>query len=254
VCVDQKSVNILLATPLGKKDQVSKSIQCNLSQMGARCELDMNNIVTASLEDLSPEEQQNFKALQEYMQVQFLAGIKKDRSGKVARLKEFELPAIRLNNNNIEIIPTVSKKPSSETPPMKTTVDSDELLASYIARLERLEDLEKDRALGFNNNETICSTPKANPQGSHPSLAPLPVNNGNFAYGFTPNLASGQYPQFEPHRPNMATPVEPMRVLVRPVLWSLFLINLCQFTTCRIRWFLPFLIQSVMLDLIIVQQ
>jgi hypothetical protein len=34
-------------------------------------------------------------------------------------------------------------------------VESDELLASYIARLERLEDLEKDRALGFNNNETI---------------------------------------------------------------------------------------------------
>jgi hypothetical protein len=144
----------------------------------------MNNIVTASLEDLSPEEQQKFKALQEYMQVQFLAGIEKDRSGKVARLKEFELPAIRLNDNNVEVIPTVSKKPPPETSPMNSTVESDEFLASYIARLERLEDLEKDRALGFNNNETDSSTPKANPQGSHPSLVPLPVNNGNFAYGF----------------------------------------------------------------------
>jgi hypothetical protein len=115
--------------------------------MGAWCELDMNNIVTATLEDLSPEDQQKFKALQEYMQVQFLAGVKKDRSGKVARLKEFELPAIRLNDSNIEVIPTVSKKPSSETPPMKSTVDSDELLASYIAHLEWLKDLEKDRAL-----------------------------------------------------------------------------------------------------------
>jgi hypothetical protein len=76
------------------KDQVAKTIQSNLSQMGARCGLDMNNIVTASLEDLSPEEQQKFKALQEYMQVQFLTGIKKDRSSKVARLKEFKLPAI----------------------------------------------------------------------------------------------------------------------------------------------------------------
>jgi hypothetical protein len=45
------------------------------------------------------------------MQVQFLAGVKKDRSGKVARLKEFELPTIRLNDNNVEVIPTVSKKP-----------------------------------------------------------------------------------------------------------------------------------------------
>jgi hypothetical protein len=200
-----------LATPLGKKDQVAKTVQFDLSQMGARCELDMNNIVTASLEDLSQEEQQKFKALQEYMQVQFLAGVKKDRSGKVARLKEFKLPVIRLNDNNIEVIPTISKKPPPDTTPTKSTVDSDELLASYIARLEWLENLEKDRTLGFNNNDANSSTPKANPQGSHPSLVPLPVNNDNFAYGLTPNLASCQYPQFQPHRPNMATPVEPMQ-------------------------------------------
>jgi hypothetical protein len=163
-----------------------------------------------SLEDLPPEEQQGYKAVQEYMHVQFLADIKKDRSGKVARLKEFELPATRLNNNNIEVISTVSKKTPPEITPTKSTAGSDELLASYITRLERLEDLEKDRALGFNNNDANSSTPKANPQGSHPSLAPLLVNNDNFAYGLTPNPASGQYPQFQPHRPNMATPVGPM--------------------------------------------
>jgi hypothetical protein len=55
--VNQKSVNILLATPLGKKDQVAETVQSNLGEMGAWCELDMNNIVTASLEDLSLEEQ-----------------------------------------------------------------------------------------------------------------------------------------------------------------------------------------------------
>jgi hypothetical protein len=138
VCVDQKSVNILLTTPVGRKDQVAKTIQSDLSQMGAQCELDMNNIVTASMEDLSLEEQQKFKALQEYIQVQFLTGVKKDRSGKVARLKEFELPAIRLNDSNIEVIPTVSKKPPPDTTPTKSTVGTDELLDSYIARLERL--------------------------------------------------------------------------------------------------------------------
>jgi hypothetical protein len=171
----------------------------------------MNKIVTASLEDLSPEEQQKFKALQEYMQVQFLTGVKKDRSGKMARLKEFELPAIRLNDSNIEVIPTISKKPPPDTTPTKSTVDSDELHASYIARLEWLQDLEKDRALGYNNNDANSSTSKANPQGSHPSLAPLPVNNDNFAYVLTPNIAPGQYPQFQPHKPNMATPVGPMQ-------------------------------------------
>jgi hypothetical protein len=145
------------------------------------------------------------------MQVQFLAGVKKDRSSKVARFREFELPEIRLNDNNIEVIPIISKKPSSETPPLKSTVDSDELLASYIVRLEQLKDLEKDRALGFNNNEANSSTPKANPQGSHPRLAPLPVNNDNFAYGLTPNPASGQYSQLQPYKPNMAAPVRPMQ-------------------------------------------
>jgi hypothetical protein len=125
VCVDQKSVNILLATLLRKKDQVAKTVQSNLNQMGARCDLDLNNIVTASLEDLPLEEQQSYKVVQEYMHVQFLADIKKDRSGKVARLKEFELPAIRLNDNNIEVISTVSKKPSPEITPMKSTAGSD---------------------------------------------------------------------------------------------------------------------------------
>jgi hypothetical protein len=110
------------------------------------------------------------------MQVQFLAGVKKDRSDKVARLKEFKLPTIMLNDNNVEVIPIVSKKPLPE-PSMKSTMESDKLLASYIAHLEHLEDLEKDRSLGFNNNETNSGTPKANPQGSYPSLAPLPVNN-----------------------------------------------------------------------------
>jgi hypothetical protein len=71
----------------------------------------------------------------------------------VARLKEFEVPVIKLNDNNIEVIATVSKKPLPKTLPMKSTVESDELLALYIARLEHLKDLEKDRSLGFNNNE-----------------------------------------------------------------------------------------------------
>jgi hypothetical protein len=114
-----------------------------------------------------------------------------DQSGKVARLKEFEVPAIRLNDNNIEVISTLSKKLPPDTIPTKSIVGSDELLASYIARLERLEDLEKDWALGFNNNDANSSTLKVNPQGSHPRLAPLSVNNDNFAYGLTPNPASG---------------------------------------------------------------
>jgi hypothetical protein len=88
------------------------------------------------------------------MQVQFLAGIKKDRLGKVARLKEFELPTIKLNDNKIEVIPNVSKPLPTSSSPMKSIVGDDGLLASYIASLECLEDLEKDRNTAYNNNET----------------------------------------------------------------------------------------------------
>jgi hypothetical protein len=162
------------------------------------------------------------------MQVQFLAGVKKDRSDKVARLKEFKLPTIMLNDNNVEVIPIVSKKPLPE-PSMKSTMESDKLLASYIAHLEHLEDLEKDRSLGFNNNETNSSTHKANPQGSYHSLAPLPINNANHACGLTLNPASGQYPQFQPLRPNWPHRSNRCRVPVRPVPWSWCPTSLCQF-------------------------
>jgi hypothetical protein len=130
----------------------------------------------------------------------------------VAGLKEFELPLIKLNENNVEEIPTVKQKTRPKSSPMKFTVESDGLLASYIACLERLEDLEKDRSLSYNNNETNSSSPKANPYGSYPILAPLHVvNNANYTYGMPPNPPFGQNLQFQPHRPNMAAPVEPVQ-------------------------------------------
>jgi hypothetical protein len=162
----------ILATPLGKKDLVSKTTLCSPSQMGSRCELDMNNIVTASMEDLTMYEEQKYHALQEYMKVQFLVGVKNDHHGKVARLEEFELLAIRLNDNKVEIVPTVSKPPPTSSS-QKSLVDSDEFLASYIAHLEYLEDLEKDRNIAYNNNETSSSAPKIYPHGVYPGLAPL---------------------------------------------------------------------------------
>jgi hypothetical protein len=123
----------------------------------------MNNIITASMEDLTPEEQQKYQVLQEY---------KKDHHGKVARLEEFELLAIRLNDNKVEVIPTVNKPPPTSSS-QKSSVDSDELLASYISHLEHLEDLEKDRNIADNNNETSRSAPKIYPHWVYPSLAPL---------------------------------------------------------------------------------
>jgi hypothetical protein len=76
------------------------------------------------------------------------------------------------------------------------------LLASYIARLESLEDLEKDRSIAYNNNnnEASSSAPKINPhEVVHPSSTPLPVTNvGNYAYGMPPESCIGQALSFQP--------------------------------------------------------
>ena len=62
------------------------------------------------------------------MKVQFLAGVKKDRHGKVARLKEFELPPIKLNDDMVEVITNVSKPPPTSSS-QKSTTDGDGLIA-----------------------------------------------------------------------------------------------------------------------------
>ena len=80
--------------------------------MGAWCELDKNNVIMVNIEELSEEDQRKYMELQEYIKQQFLSGVKKDRSGKVTIAQDFELPAIKLNNNKVEVIPAVSQTPS----------------------------------------------------------------------------------------------------------------------------------------------
>jgi hypothetical protein len=82
VCSTGKSVNTLLATPLGKY-LVLQPIMVNI-------------------EDLSEEDQRKYIELQEYVKQQFLSGAKKDRSGKVTMIQDFEMSSIKINNDKIE--------------------------------------------------------------------------------------------------------------------------------------------------------
>ena len=91
-------------------------------------------------------------------------------------MKEFELPAIKLNDNKVEVINVVNKSLPNPVTPQKSTVGSNELLASYIAHLERLEDLENDRTIAFNDNNVSSSNDPKIDRVVHPSLTPLPNN------------------------------------------------------------------------------
>ncbi|CAN6318944.1 unnamed protein product [Urochloa humidicola] len=70
---------------------------------GSWTDVDKNNIVMASIEELNEEEQRSYAALQEYIKQQFLTGMKKDRHGKITREEEFKMPAIKTNDSKVEL-------------------------------------------------------------------------------------------------------------------------------------------------------
>jgi hypothetical protein len=106
VCSTGKNVNTLLATPLGI-DLVSQPIF--LSCMGSQCDIDKKNVIMVNIEELSEEDQRKYTEMQEYIKQEFLSGAKKDRSSKLTLNQDFELPAIKLNKDKVEVIPTVSQ-------------------------------------------------------------------------------------------------------------------------------------------------
>jgi hypothetical protein len=96
--------------------------------MGSQCDIDKKNVIMVNIEELSEEDQRKYTELQEYIKQQFLSGAKKDRSGKVTLNQDFELPAIKLNKDKVEVIPTVSQT----SPPNLVTQ-----LSNIIDRFER---------------------------------------------------------------------------------------------------------------------
>jgi hypothetical protein len=103
--------------------------------------------IMVNIEDLSEEDQRKYTELQEYIKQQFLSGTRKDRSGKVTMTQDFELPAIKVNNDKIEVITTLSKPETNLF--TKLTKMSDEFdrafsnqhsqVAKMITRLEKIE-------------------------------------------------------------------------------------------------------------------
>jgi hypothetical protein len=138
VCSTGKSVNTLLATPLGI-DLVLQPIIVNI-------------------EDLSEEDQRKYTELQEYIKQQVLSGARKDCSGKVMMTQDFELPAIKVNNDKIEVITTVSKSETDLSMKLTEIFDKFERafsnqhsqVARIIARLEKVEG--QSSSLNFPND------------------------------------------------------------------------------------------------------
>jgi hypothetical protein len=116
--------------------------------MGSQCDIDKKNVIMVNIEELSEEDQRKYTELQEYIKQQFLSGAKKDRSGKVTLNQEFELPAIKLNKDKVEVIPTVSQASPPDLVTQLSNIsdrfehafnDQSSLVASVVTRLEKVE-------------------------------------------------------------------------------------------------------------------
>ena len=86
-------------------------------------EINKENIITASMEEITEEERKAYLLIEEHVKAQFLKCFKKDHGGLVKRVEEFVLPSLKLNKDKIEEIPNVSLSPSDIFDKMSSMMD-----------------------------------------------------------------------------------------------------------------------------------
>ena len=62
-------------------------------------EINKENIITTTIEELSEEECKAYLIAVEHFKAQFLKGFKGDRGGLINRVEEFVMPSFKPNNN-----------------------------------------------------------------------------------------------------------------------------------------------------------
>ncbi|XP_039780653.1 uncharacterized protein LOC120647911 [Panicum virgatum] len=73
--------------------------------MGTYGEIHNDNIIKATMEELTEEERKTYLIAEEHLKEQFLQGFKKERGGLVKRVGEFVMPSFKLNQDKVEVLP-----------------------------------------------------------------------------------------------------------------------------------------------------
>jgi len=73
--------------------------------MGTRAEVHDDNIIKATMEELTEEEHQAYLIAEEHLKEHFLQDFRKERGGLFKRVGEFVMPSFKLNNNKVEVLP-----------------------------------------------------------------------------------------------------------------------------------------------------
>ena len=106
-------------------------------------EIDKENIITATLDELTKKERKAYLLVEEHVKIQFLKGFKKDRGGFVKRVDEFVLPSLKLSKDKIEEIPNVNLSPSDMFDKMSSMMDQ-KIVAAQAAAVDFLIKLSSD--------------------------------------------------------------------------------------------------------------
>ena len=73
--------------------------------MGTHGEIHNDNVIKATMEELTEEEHKAYLITEEHLKEQFLHGFKKERGGLFKRVGEFVMPSFKLNQDKVEVLP-----------------------------------------------------------------------------------------------------------------------------------------------------
>jgi len=146
--------------------------------MGSK--IDKNNIIKASMEELTEHEPRAYLVAEEHLREQFLQGFKKERGGLFKRVEEFVMPSFKLNNNKVEVIPS----------------DSSELLKQFSLLVDKkifdAQVTAGETSAGINDEIATLKKGKSVVDETY-AAEPNSATALEF-YGMPPNLFAGQTP------------------------------------------------------------
>jgi len=152
--------------------------------MGTHGEIHNDNVIKATMEELTEDEHRAYLIAEEHLKEQFLQGFKKERGGLFKRVGEFVMPSFKLNQDKVEVLPN---DPSELVKQFSLMVDS-KISAAQVAAGEsfaglndQIEALKKGKSV-----EDGTYIPEANSAGTS-------ATQDQF-FGMPPNSFPGQTP------------------------------------------------------------
>ena len=120
--------------------------------MGTHSEIHNDNVIKATMEELTEDERQAYLIVEEHLKEQFLQGFKKERGGLFKRVGEFVMPSFKLNKDKVEVLPN---DPSELVKQFSLMVDS-KISAAQVAAGETLAGLN-DEIAALKKGKTVES-------------------------------------------------------------------------------------------------